>query len=109
MKNNWLASVAVISCFTQMVGASQAWAGEATVSSCDAKLEKQNIGNDVPMRSWTDPRTVPWAALLCVHGLGLHAGSYEQFGKRMAEVGVPTYAIDVRGFGAWQNTCGNSH
>jgi len=108
MKKNWLAGIGVVSLVLQTSWAPYAQ-GANGVTPCQAKLEKQNIGNDVPMRSWSDSRTVPWAVLLCVHGLGLHAGSYDQFGQRMAEVGVPTYAIDVRGFGAWQNTCGNNH
>jgi alpha-beta hydrolase superfamily lysophospholipase len=39
--------------------------------------------------------------LFCIHGLGLHKGSYEAFGRTMAKDGYITYAIDVRGFGAW--------
>lgn len=66
--------------------------------------EQERIGNDLPMLSWESTHAKPWAAMLCIHGLSLHAGSYDAFGKRMAEMGVPMYAIDVRGFGNWQNT-----
>ncbi|HEY9716500.1 MAG TPA: alpha/beta fold hydrolase [Trichormus sp.] len=66
--------------------------------------EKERIGTDVPIVGWKDHSVMPWAALLCLHGLTLHANSYAAFGKRMAALGVPTYAIDVRGFGSWQNT-----
>ncbi|MBX9667190.1 MAG: lysophospholipase [Candidatus Obscuribacterales bacterium] len=59
-----------------------------------------------PCLAWVD-RTKPInAVLVCVHGLGLHNGTYEAFGKRMSELGYATYAIDVRGFGAWMQAKG---
>ncbi len=59
-----------------------------------------------PCLAWVD-RTKPISAVLvCVHGLGLHNGTYEAFGKRMSELGYATYAIDVRGFGAWMQAKG---
>ncbi|HEY9791188.1 MAG TPA: alpha/beta fold hydrolase [Candidatus Obscuribacterales bacterium] len=66
--------------------------------------EHDRIGDDIPVSSWIDPRVKPWAVLLCIHGLSLHSQNYEAFGLRMANIGIPTYAIDVRGFGSWQNT-----
>ena len=62
------------------------------------------IGGDVPLKSWTDQSVEPWAALLCVHGLGLHKEDFAPLGKRMAGLGIATYAIDVRGFGSWMKT-----
>jgi len=56
---------------------------------------------EIPSRNWL-PTKVPTAmVLLCIHGLGLNSKSYEGFGQRMAQLGVATYAIDVRGFGRW--------
>lgn len=46
-------------------------------------------------------------ALLCIHGLGLHSGSFSDFGKRMAKLGGVIYAIDVRGFGSWMKAQGH--
>jgi acylglycerol lipase len=69
-----------------------------------AAEEKLNIGGDVPVMAWTDSSIEPWAVVLCVHGLGLHKESFAPLGKRLAPLGVPTYAIDVRGFGAWLKT-----
>lgn len=43
----------------------------------------------------------PKAAMLAIHGFGLHKGTYEQFAREMAKVGISVYAIDVRGFGHW--------
>lgn len=70
----------------------------------DLSAKKAQIGTDVPCVSWISPRIKPWAVLLCIHGLSLHAESFADFGRRMSDIGVPTYAIDVRGFGSWQNT-----
>ncbi|HEY9680444.1 MAG TPA: alpha/beta fold hydrolase [Oculatellaceae cyanobacterium] len=60
-----------------------------------------------PCVSWVDPLVKPKACLLCIHGLGLYSGSYEDFGKWMARRGVGTYAIDVRGFGSWMQVKGD--
>lgn len=57
----------------------------------------------IPFVSWVDNAQPADAVLLCIHGLGLHKGTYEAFGKKMSQIGVPTYAMDVRGFGEWQD------
>jgi len=59
-----------------------------------------------PLQSWT-PAAQPKLILLCVHGLGLHAGSFAEFGERMKKDGVAVYAIDAHGFGQWWKN-GNS-
>jgi alpha-beta hydrolase superfamily lysophospholipase len=61
-----------------------------------------------PCMTWINPDVEPTAAILCVHGLGLHNGSYRAFGERMASKGVATYAVDVRGFGSWQQAKGRA-
>jgi alpha-beta hydrolase superfamily lysophospholipase/thiol-disulfide isomerase/thioredoxin len=66
--------------------------------------EKQRVGNDVPLEAWRDLSVTPWAAILCLHGLSLHAKNYADLGTRLAHLGLPTYAIDIRGFGSWQKT-----
>jgi acylglycerol lipase len=68
------------------------------------KKSKVVIGDDVPVQVWREESITPWAVLLCIHGLSLHAESFRTFGKAMARMGIPTYAMDVRGFGSWQNT-----
>lgn len=62
------------------------------------KAKKVRRGN-APCMAWVSQDKTCRAVLLCVHGLGLHKDTYEPFGKRMAERGIYTYAIDVRGFG----------
>lgn len=54
-----------------------------------------------PCLSWVDYEQPVRAVLLCVHGLGLHNGTYDAFGNRMSKMGFAVYAIDVRGFGSW--------
>lgn len=53
-----------------------------------------------PMIGWV-PSGTPRATILCIHGLGLHKGSYSDLGEKLAAQGFAVYAIDVRGFGAW--------
>lgn len=57
----------------------------------------------VPYRSWLPKKAKPRLVLLCVHALGFSSKSYDNFGRRMALAGIPTYALDVRGFGQWMN------
>ena len=38
-------------------------------------------------------------ALAAIHGLGEHAGRYERFARGMAQHGMGTYALDLRGHG----------
>lgn len=55
----------------------------------------------VPFRSWIPKRQKPRVVLLCIHALGFSSNSYDNFGRRMAAAGIPTFAMDVRGFGKW--------
>lgn len=56
---------------------------------------------EAPSISWIDNSAKTHVILLCIHGLGLHKGTYESFGKEMCKYGIATYAIDCRGFGQW--------
>lgn len=53
----------------------------------------------VPCQIWMAPEGPKKGILLCVHGLGLHKGCYEQFASEMTKLGWGVYAMDVRGFG----------
>jgi acylglycerol lipase len=55
----------------------------------------------VPYRSWLPEGKGANTVLLCVHGLGFSSEAFQQFGHYMAGRGIPTYALDVRGFGQW--------
>jgi alpha-beta hydrolase superfamily lysophospholipase len=69
------------------------------------------MGAAWPIQSftWAPSNQSPRATLLCIHGLGLHAGTFKVFGERMAELGIATYALDVRGCGRWQTGKGKSN
>ncbi|MBA3993983.1 MAG: hypothetical protein C0469_10685 [Cyanobacteria bacterium DS2.3.42] len=60
----------------------------------------------VPFRSWIPRREKPRVVLLCIHALGFSSNSYDNFGRRMAAAGIPTFAMDVRGFGKWMTKKG---
>lgn len=68
----------------------------ADFSSIDA-----NDINTPPCRSWIDRDVKQTAVVLCIHGLGLNADCFNDFGTRMSHRGIAVYAIDVRGFGSW--------
>ncbi len=55
----------------------------------------------VPYRAWLPEQKGASIVLLCVHGLGFSSQAFNQFGNYMAARGIPTYALDVRGFGQW--------
>lgn len=59
------------------------------------------VSQSPPTLCWGEKISNPKVAILCIHGLGLHKGCFDEFGKVMASKGIPAYAIDVRGFGDW--------
>lgn len=59
-----------------------------------------------PVMCWIDDNAKPAAIIVCVHGLGLHKGTYSRFGERMAKSGYAIYAMDVRGFGSFMELPG---
>lgn len=56
-----------------------------------------------PTISWVNNSVPIKGYLLCVHGLGLHKGTFAQFGDRMSKLGWGVYACDVRGFGSFKD------
>ena len=71
------------------MAAEKALATEGTVESAD--------GTRVAYRAWPKPGAQITFAV--VHGLGEHAGRYERFARGMAEHGMSTFAVDLRGHG----------
>src|ERR1700733_10182392 len=114
MKTKFLrvATLLLALCFTTALANVPGFAKESRSEKASAlraeKADKSDtdrvIGGDVPLKSWTDQSVEPWAVLLCIHGLGLHKEDFEPLGKKMAALGIATYAIDVRGFGSWMKT-----
>lgn len=72
-----------------------------TTSTGTAVKKRPKALDTPPCLTWLDPDGEPKAAILCVHGLGLHNGTYKDFGERMAKIGYAVYAVDVRGFGSY--------
>jgi len=48
-----------------------------------------------------DPKVEQKALILCLHGLGLHCKSFDDFAKKIAPYGYTVVALDVRGFGSF--------
>lgn len=61
----------------------------------------------LPLVRWEpDAGVIPKAAILCIHGLGLENRSFTSFAKAMTHNRYVVYALDIRGFGAWQSVQG---
>lgn len=64
-------------------------ATEGAIASAD--------GTSIAYRAW--PKAGANITLAAVHGLGEHAGRYDRFAQGMAQHGLGTYAVDLRGHG----------
>ncbi|MBY0546499.1 MAG: lysophospholipase [Candidatus Obscuribacterales bacterium] len=73
-------------------------------SKSTSKKSKSKFLDTPPCLTWLDASAEgdPKAVILAVHGLGLHNGTYKDFGERMAKLEYVVYAVDVRGFGSWK-------
>jgi len=60
---------------------------------------KKLTGQKIPCMIWK--AGAPQAIMLCIHGFGLHKGTYDSFAREMVKNNIAVYAIDVRGFGSW--------
>ena len=81
--------------------ASDTSGGAAAKTAHQPKRHASGILDVTPMMCWIDNPTKLTAVVVCVHGLGLHKGTYAQFGQRLAKQGYAVYAMDVRGFGSF--------
>jgi alpha-beta hydrolase superfamily lysophospholipase len=61
---------------------------------------------EAPGTVTVDPSAPMKGVIICVHGLGLHQGTYDPFAKEMAKHGFCVIAFDVRGFGAYKDDKG---
>lgn len=80
--------------------------GKVSKADSDDKSKKNKrkaTASVTSMLTWVDPEKEPKAALLCVHGLGLYNNTYEEFGKALSKRGYAVFAMDVPGFGSFQN------
>lgn len=74
-----------------------AYEGEST-SKSDAYV---NINHTPPEIAWGTHLNDPKAIVLCIHGLGLHKATYDEFGKALVRLNIEVHAMDIRGFGEW--------
>ncbi|HEY9785515.1 MAG TPA: alpha/beta fold hydrolase [Candidatus Obscuribacterales bacterium] len=95
---------------SKLTGKDQSAAKKASKQDGDAKRSdskaKRKFKGTPPCMTWIDPEIPVKAVLVCVHGLGLHNGTYAGFGQRMSKLGIACYAIDVRGFGSFMEAKG---
>lgn len=61
---------------------------------------------DPPAWLWMNPRVRQRATLVCVHGLGLNARTYEAFARAISRRGITVLALDMRGFGTYASLKG---
>lgn len=69
-------------------------------------LAKQFRMQSLPLIRWQTPASSPKAVILCIHGLGLENRAFTPFARKMTDKNFTVYALDVRGFGAWQSQYG---
>lgn len=63
--------------------------------------DDKTAGWDTSFKSWPAKSAKTKAAVLSIHGFGLHKGAFDGFAGALSSEGIATYAIDVRGFGSW--------
>ena len=56
----------------------------------------------LPLSCWTDASVQPKAVVVLIHGLLLHAKSFDVLGKNLASQGFIVVAPDLRGCGRWR-------
>jgi len=69
----------------------------AAETSTAAGVFASRDGTRIAYRAW--PKQDAKVALAVAHGLGEHAGRYTDFAAGMADRGIATYAVDLRGHG----------
>ncbi len=70
-------------------------------AATDQKMSTSQLGS--PGKLWLPSKSTSLrGVLICLHGFGLNASSFEAFGKDAAERGFACFAPDIRGFGYWR-------
>lgn len=92
--------VVALSCLSVLASYTGAVSLTGQVQAQPGRVKSTSM-DKIPCVRWYDEKADNKAVLFCIHGLGLHKGTYEEFGQEMARRGLITYAIDVRGFGTW--------
>ena len=102
-------SASASACLSKVLGkkesASAKVVGELPKRNTSAQDVELVAGNP-PALYWKTEASKPKGVVLCLHELGMHAGRFEDLGKRMSSDGYAVYATDFRGFGAWRRVAG---
>jgi alpha-beta hydrolase superfamily lysophospholipase len=73
---------------------------EPQAARLEADFVALSDGARLPLRAWLPAAgAAPRAAVVAVHGLDDHAGSFDDTARRLAARGFAVYAFDQRGFG----------
>jgi alpha-beta hydrolase superfamily lysophospholipase len=102
----WLNALLAVACIAVLPAGAQLMQLEKESLPEEPVKHGEKHATVTPCISWIDETAPVKGYLLCVHGLGLHKGTYQQFGQRMAKLGWGVYAVDVRGFGSFQKMPG---
>lgn len=76
-------------------------AAEKSLRGGDA--EKVTLVEDMPpLLFWkAQGDAASKGTVLCLHELGMHKGSFDDLGGKLAKEGYDVYSMDLRGFGGW--------
>lgn len=96
-----VSSVAALLCSPALGAKQQQPPGNGASTASPVALTANVRSATSQYRAWLPKAGKPRLVLFCIHALGLSSKSYDNFGRRMAASGIPTYALDVRGFGQW--------
>lgn len=69
------------------------------VYSTDAKIGETL---HLPIYSWLNDQQPTTGIILAIHGATLYSGTFDMLAHHLAATGYAVYAIDMRGFGRWQ-------
>lgn len=105
MRRNWrkISASLLATVLSSMSSASLAPAapsGAVLSASQDRQIAESTIVQNPPTSFWA-PVGAPRAAMLCIHGLGLHRGTFGDFASALANRNIAVFAVDLRGFGTW--------
>lgn len=94
----WSFLCRVLTCLCLLISINQ--------SSCRAdpvRYDKGAIASrlNVPVYQWQDDSASPGVVVIAIHGLLMHAGTFDAMARNLCERGCVVFAPDMRGYGRW--------
>lgn len=78
-------------------------AERSNASPADTLRRKHFVLTELEGNGWIPENNQKLQGIIvCIHGFGLNANSYETFAQSMIKEGIAVFAIDARGFGHWK-------